>query len=509
MRQQQQFSMLADLLARANGGDPLSVIADTGQLLSQSGWSTVESFELWRTRCRAQFRADDYVAGLRCTDEMSALAAQDGNVGRILQALGHRAEAHVNLKDINAALDVLLEAEVILAGRLDVDAEIARSRYGLANSYTDLSFYELAVSHCRDAVEQLIELGTHPEYLATATLNLAIMELDWAVELYRTGTPAAEVDVQRALVDQAREHLRGHQLMPAAYRGGLDARCAEFQAIADAFVDPRGGRDAIARILQEHPFMDRNDRAYMTAALARAHRLSGHFREAVDVAREAMDLLGDPGVFPNTARGVLHELHQAQIASRDGEFLESDQYVRACEQALWEHRLNALQGFLARRDLHRMAIDRERHRAIARQDPLTGALNRRALTDWLTAHPMGPAFLAVIDVDQFKTFNDNYGHDAGDAVLCALADNLRAAVRSDDMVVRYGGDEFVIVGRGSLSDAARLRTRIHAGLPDPLPELPAADIRVSVGIAAVGSEHPTSGLVTAADADMFVHKRGR
>ena len=503
----QQTSILAELLARANGGEPLSVLHETAILLSRPDWSVVEQFELWRTRCRAYFRADDYASGLYCADQMSALAAEDGSVGRTVQALGHRAEAHVNLKDVNAALSTLLDAEVLLAGTAEVDAELARSRYGLANSYTDLSFYELAVNHCRASVAQLSTLGTHPDYLAAATLNLAIMELDWAIELFRSGAPLRELALQRDLIEQARKHLRDHQAMPAHQRGGLKARCAEFRAIADALVDPDGGRHEIARILDEHPFMDRNDRVYLLGALARAQRSSGHPEEAVGTARLAVELLAEPGVFPNTARGALYEQHQAQLAiGREGA-VESDQYVKACEQAVWEHRATARQGFLARLELHSVTIDRERHRAIARQDPLTGALNRRALTDWLAAHPVGPAFIAVIDVDRFKAFNDNFGHEAGDAVLCALADNLRAAVRSDDIVVRYGGDEFVIAGRGSLADAARLRARIHVGLASPLPQT--ENVHLSVGIAAAGAQEATRGLVAAADADMFLHKRRR
>ncbi|WP_051304371.1 GGDEF domain-containing protein [Calidithermus chliarophilus] len=85
-------------------------------------------------------------------------------------------------------------------------------------------------------------------------------------------------------------------------------------------------------------------------------------------------------------------------------------------------------------------------RYIGERDPLTGALNRGAglgrLSDWLRGSK--PFVLAFVDLKNFKAINDTYGHTVGDEVLRSVAERLKGVVRSTDLVVRYGGDEFVV-----------------------------------------------------------------
>ena len=87
-------------------------------------------------------------------------------------------------------------------------------------------------------------------------------------------------------------------------------------------------------------------------------------------------------------------------------------------------------------------------RALADRDPLTGLANRRVLpVVFRSVQPAGAAFL-FFDLDGFKEINDQRGHDAGDEVLRQFAAALQASFRPDDAVVRYGGDEFVVVASG-------------------------------------------------------------
>lgn len=97
--------------------------------------------------------------------------------------------------------------------------------------------------------------------------------------------------------------------------------------------------------------------------------------------------------------------------------------------------------------------DHARRRAlrIANQDPLTGLGNRRALDEAFDTledqvNTTGvPVFLAFIDLDHFKVINDRHGHDAGDAVLTHFARLLGSVCRPDDVLIRYGGEEFAIL----------------------------------------------------------------
>lgn len=88
-------------------------------------------------------------------------------------------------------------------------------------------------------------------------------------------------------------------------------------------------------------------------------------------------------------------------------------------------------------------------RNMAARDPMTDLLNRRGLLEALTrsfnSRNAGPARLLLLDVDHFKRINDTYGHQAGDEVICQVADLLRATVRRGDLTGRIGGEEFVAV----------------------------------------------------------------
>jgi diguanylate cyclase (GGDEF)-like protein len=109
-------------------------------------------------------------------------------------------------------------------------------------------------------------------------------------------------------------------------------------------------------------------------------------------------------------------------------------------------------------------------RDVAARDPLTKLLNRRGLTEalqrYFRARGAVSAYLVMADVDHFKRINDRYGHQAGDQVLCRVADVLRTHVREGDLTVRIGGEEFVVVCmntevRGVTQLAERLRTAIE------------------------------------------------
>lgn len=113
----------------------------------------------------------------------------------------------------------------------------------------------------------------------------------------------------------------------------------------------------------------------------------------------------------------------------------------------------------------------------AHLDPLTELLNRRGFVERATqelqraARGGSPVSLLMLDANEFKRINDNWGHQAGDSALCAIADGVRSRVRSYDLVARLGGDEFAVLLPGLDAEAAaalvpRLREAI-AGQPTP------------------------------------------
>jgi diguanylate cyclase (GGDEF)-like protein len=119
---------------------------------------------------------------------------------------------------------------------------------------------------------------------------------------------------------------------------------------------------------------------------------------------------------------------------------------------------------LAIRDLpgRDRALRRIEH--LASHDTLTDLSNRAHFSDALddAIDARKPFALLALDLDRFKAVNDLFGHGAGDAILCRVADMLRAAVRGTDIVARVGGDEFLIIQTGisGPDDARKLANRI-------------------------------------------------
>jgi len=108
------------------------------------------------------------------------------------------------------------------------------------------------------------------------------------------------------------------------------------------------------------------------------------------------------------------------------------------------------------------------HATLARQDALTGLLNRRGLGDALLeraghAEALFPLSLIFLDIDRFKRINDEHGHAVGDHVIRETADCIRKNVQRDDLLARWGGEEFLLVcAHTSLHDAAGLAERLRA-----------------------------------------------
>ncbi|HYF45786.1 MAG TPA: PAS domain S-box protein, partial [Acidimicrobiales bacterium] len=150
-------------------------------------------------------------------------------------------------------------------------------------------------------------------------------------------------------------------------------------------------------------------------------------------------------------------------------------------------------------------------------DALTGLPDRSVLMDRLNeglarlSDRHGAVGVLYLDVDRFKSVNDELGHEAGDQLLVSVAQRLRSAVRPTDTVVRMGGDEFAVVCNdlGGMEDARLVAERILSSLQAPLP-LGAMEheVRVSIGIAV--SLDPTDepdAIVRHADAAMYRAKK--
>ena len=151
-------------------------------------------------------------------------------------------------------------------------------------------------------------------------------------------------------------------------------------------------------------------------------------------------------------------------------------------------------------------------------DPLTGLPNRRSFDRDLAQHAAwarrhgGPIALLTVDLDNFKTINDTWGHAVGDLALQSVARAMREVVRETDVAARLGGDEFVVLLRSDMRGATRvaeaLATRVAAAT-----DVPGGAPTLSIGIAVLPDNADTvDGLVAASDAALYeakVHGRNR
>ncbi len=238
--------------------------------------------------------------------------------------------------------------------------------------------------------------------------------------------------------------------------------------------------------------------------LARANTIasSGHLRAATVMLGLAL-LPGGPGYRLNQTFQTIETKYDRQASSARelaeiGSVFAIVLLLVAFSVALW----------------HAVRLTREKHalleqtRQDALTDQLTGLWNRRKLfsdLDRLLAAPGSddPAFLAVLDLDGFKAFNDRFGHPAGDAILDRIGERLRVAVEGHGSAYRMGGDEFCVIVRGE--QAREVLERAQTTLTERIDDL---TITCSLGFTPLTADTRTADdAIRQADQRLYDQKR--
>jgi diguanylate cyclase (GGDEF)-like protein/PAS domain S-box-containing protein len=243
----------------------------------------------------------------------------------------------------------------------------------------------------------------------------------------------------------------------------------------------------------------------------------GYPNKEVLLGMPAFDLYADPAdreyqcsLFENV---LLVHNYETRFKRMDGQLIHVRDTCRAIRDAAGS--IQFFEGSLQDITLEKESEKRLNH--MARHDPLTGVLNRYALAEILEQeasraqryrHPIG---VLMIDVNRFKEVNDRFGHATGDEVLKSVAEVLCSSVRDTDYVVRYGGDEFLLLLLETNGKTPTIRDRIVSSLAslNPVNLLVDFSITLSIGIAYWNPDSNVSmeSVLSQADQAMYAEKR--
>lgn len=471
---------------------------------------------LWYCVAVAHLYDDDNDLVLPAAGHAIALGREAGSPGWVSNALSVRAMASVRMQRLEDALVDLAVAEVEL-GDCDDPALACWAHTGLGCTYQEMRLYELAEPHFVRAQELDASPIPFDDAPVVDLMNLAEVHARWADELERAlPSPSAWSEASRR-----RARANDYAALAVAKAARLGSGLLTATRALELCTRPRSKaeeslselRVAYADAAHESFW---GSRAAVGGALARALWRTGRHDDALAIARESAAASAEATDWQveASARWLLVEMeHEAGLpgatAGRD--------YARLLSRVLWRQRLSTLAGAEATLAMERLRHDNTAARRAAREDPLTGVGNRRALDDALSdvgtdqRRSGEPTSMVLVDLDGFKEFNDSYGHTVGDQVLRAVADAIRHTARGGDLVARLGGDEFVVLARGTDETAAKqLAERVADALAAVRVETPDGprSVAASVGVRTTGEELAVADLLHAADEAMYGAKRG-
>jgi diguanylate cyclase (GGDEF)-like protein len=419
------------------------------------------------------------------------LARQSGDPMLMTIALNSLAYLYNQMREHEKGFDALKEAYraaegIDSLGRL---ATLKNTEYALS---IDSGQVQRGLKALLVAVELERKIGAGP-MVATSLVNLSDCYLK--LRDYRNALTYAQQSLEQArLINRESSIATAHTNIGEAYLGlGRMAEGKKYIEEALAWYEKQGDKPSLQAFLNEYG-----------DALERAGDLSGALR-AYHRERALSDELFEKR--RQKAMMELQEKYEADKRQRQIELLRQENQVKSTEidnrrlqqRVWWLLALvfalsSVIVTFLYRKVRHANAQLEVKNQELKQQsarDPLTALYNRRHFQEFMRGHQAVAksaneetvSALYLMDVDHFKHINDTYGHGAGDAVLREIADGLREILRETDMIVRWGGEEFLAflpaVPRSSLDDVAR---RLLGGIPARTIEYQGVTLSVNVSI---------------------------
>ncbi|MBN8726428.1 MAG: diguanylate cyclase [Xanthomonadales bacterium] len=460
---------------------------------------------------------EHYLSALSASQQAGDVAESAktaANIGILYTELGDFAKARAYQQRALAGFEAA-DSKPGIAGTLvnlgAVAAKLGQHAGEAGDLATAAREHEELLQTNRRALELFAELGNER--------GVAYAESNIGLALDRSGRPQQALDhhqhsltIRRAVGDKG---------------GTINSllSVASTQTSLQRYAEAAAALDEALTLIPEGDYSLLSEAAERRVALAEAQ---GDHRTALEAQREVTRVLGLQAEADQLARvTALQDRFDADHAERQIALLETE--ARVDELKLQRQRLLtrlsllvaalAIGFFLMLLSRYRMGVTSARQLAIAAMtDPLTGLANRRHMLELMQAEAArgnrggGPFCLLMTDLDEFKVINDRFGHDAGDAVLRETAIRLRDALRRDDTVARWGGEEFLILlpvcdRDGAVTLADKLRQCI-AGEPFLVgPERQALTVTLTVGIGQFQPGMALEDCIKAADLALYQGKQ--
>ena len=416
------------------------------------------------------------------------------------KALALLAESSLHIDEVSRAMDALAEGSWLVA-----QAKPGRYNHLSASMAVALALRAVYLFEQADELLLGIRLGDDLDVDLLVVQERSLLSAFWGTTLLAIGDDDA---ARPHFVRSAESAIRMGRIANALDNPEMAARAEVIQAYAFSrlgYVDLAAAW--VTSATRRFPLRDELVEAHLGhLVLGRAATAAGDYEEArrhLLTALRNVELAGR-GTWSGAAMEALADLDEAEQGPHPAIALWK-RLAREALERVWAERDGRFTALLARNQVRSLTAETNRMNHAALLDELTGLGNRQMMTTAIEGAP-GDLCAVFIDVDEFKQINDSFSHAVGDDVLRSIAAILSAQCRSEDVPVRYGGDEFVILIFGDRAAAEEVGQRVHRAVRSAAwgEVAPGLMVTVSVG---VGRQVPARGAIAAADAALYAAKR--